>query len=72
MSAAVSQAQALAKGGNPKAVELADIFCRHARRRAEELFATTFNSDDVATYRLAQQVLAGDHAWIEEGMVREK
>jgi hypothetical protein len=51
------------------AVELADVFCRHARRRVEERFAAVFDNDDVATYRLAQSVLQGEHAWMERGMV---
>ena len=72
MSAAVSQAHALAKNGNAKAVELADVFCRHARQRVDDLFAKTFNPADVPTYRLAQEVMAGEFAWIEAGMVRPK
>ena len=43
---------------------------RHARRRVEERFAAVFDNDDVATYRVAQQVLAGRHAWLESGMVK--
>jgi alkylation response protein AidB-like acyl-CoA dehydrogenase len=51
-------------------VELADLFCRHARRRVEERFRAVFGNDDVATYRVAQQVLAGQHGWLESGMVK--
>lgn len=71
MSAAVSQAQALAIRGNGNAVELADVFCRHARRRVDNLFDNVFGPDDVATYNAAQRVLGGEFAWLEEGMVRE-
>ncbi len=71
MSAAISRAEALRKDGNADAVELADVFCRHASRRVETLFRATFGPDDVATYRTAQRVLKGDFAWLEEGMVRE-
>jgi hypothetical protein len=28
-----------------------------------------FDNDDVATYRLAQGVLRGEHGWLEGGMV---
>lgn len=70
MSAASSRAHQLAKAGNPNAVELADIFCRHARQRVNRLLAEVYGPDDVATYRTAQRVLAGDHAWVESGMVR--
>ena len=72
MSAAVSQANALARNGNAKAIELADVFCLHSRRRVDDLFSATFNADDVATYRLAQEVMAAEHTWLEEGMVRAK
>jgi hypothetical protein len=31
-----------------------------------------FDNDDVATYGLAQQVLRGEHAWMERGIVAER
>jgi len=49
--------------------ELADVFCRHARRRVERSFAELFHNDDVATYKLARGVLDGRYAWVEEGIV---
>ena len=55
MSAAASRADALAKQGDAQALELADVFCRHARRRVDHLFRDAFGKDDVATYRLAQK-----------------
>jgi alkylation response protein AidB-like acyl-CoA dehydrogenase len=73
MTAACSRAQAMVKGGGeagPRAVELADVFCRHARRRVEDRFKAVFDNDDVETYRVAQQVLRGEHGWLETGMVR--
>jgi hypothetical protein len=36
----------------------------------EERFAAIFDNDDRATYRVAQQVLRGEHGWLETGMVR--
>src|SRR3712207_5810759 len=51
------------------ATELADLFCKHARRRADDLFASLFSNDDDATYKLAQQVLEGKHEWREQGIV---
>ena len=72
MSAAISQADAMTKAGNAQATEVAAVFCRHARRRVDDLFRATFNPDDGATYRLAQEVMAAEHTWIEEGMVRGK
>jgi hypothetical protein len=77
MTAACSRAMAdrrtggQADGGEePGPVDLADLFCRHARRRVEEKFEAVFDNDDVATYRVAQQVLAGEHGWLESGMVK--
>jgi hypothetical protein len=51
-------------------LELADVFCRHSRRRVEDRFEAIFHNDDVETYRVAQQVLRGEHGWLEAGMVR--
>jgi len=51
------------------ATQLADLFCRQARRRADALFDEIFGNDDDASYRLAQDVLEGRHTWIEEGVV---
>jgi alkylation response protein AidB-like acyl-CoA dehydrogenase len=79
MTAACSRARAMAAdrwtggqadGSEPGPVDLADLFCRHARRRIEERFDAVFDNDDVATYRVAQQVLAGQHGWLESGMVK--
>ena len=73
MTAACSRAQAMATQGGEAgsgAVELADVFCRHARRRVEDRFRAVFENDDVETYRVAQQVLRGEHGWLEAGMVR--
>jgi len=47
------------------AFDLADVFCRQARRRVEERFDHLFDNDDVATYRAAQRVLAGEYRWLE-------
>ncbi|MGD9524008.1 MAG: acyl-CoA dehydrogenase family protein [Gemmatimonadales bacterium] len=65
MAAALSRARALA---TPEATELADIFCRHARTRVDTLFREAFGPDDEVTWRSAQRVAAGEHAWLEEGL----
>jgi alkylation response protein AidB-like acyl-CoA dehydrogenase len=52
-------------GRGNKPTEMADLFCKYARRRVEDRFARIFDNDDDATYRLAQDVLAGKHAWLE-------
>ncbi|MCZ2860700.1 acyl-CoA dehydrogenase family protein [Blastococcus sp. VKM Ac-2987] len=52
-----------------EAVELADLFCRQARRRADRLFAELWDNDDHDQYRAAQQVLSGRYAWFEEDVL---
>ncbi|HKU59763.1 MAG TPA: acyl-CoA dehydrogenase family protein [Gemmatimonadales bacterium] len=76
ITAACARAQAMRKKSGDgsaqegeSAVELADVFSRHARRRVEERFAAVFDNDDVATYGLAQEVLRGEHGWLEEGIL---
>ncbi|HEY7114268.1 MAG TPA: acyl-CoA dehydrogenase family protein [Thermoanaerobaculia bacterium] len=72
MSAAVSRAQQMRKARGAegaKAVELADSFCRTARRRIENLFRALRANDDVRNYRLARRVLDGEHVWLESGLV---
>jgi alkylation response protein AidB-like acyl-CoA dehydrogenase len=48
--------------------ELADLFCRQARRRADALFHALWANEDDAGYSTAMAVLDGRHAWIEEGV----
>ncbi|OMQ16259.1 acyl-CoA dehydrogenase [Modestobacter sp. VKM Ac-2676] len=52
-----------------EAAELADLFCRQARRRADRLFAELWDNDDRDQYRAAQQVLAGRYTWFEEDVL---
>jgi len=52
-----------------QATELADLFCRQARRRADALFAELWSNDDDRAYTLAQKVMDGRYAFIEEGIV---
>jgi len=69
MGAACARAQMLAARGEQGAIELADGFCRIARRRIRHLFAELFGPTDTRMYRIAQQVLKGEHRWLEEGIV---
>ncbi len=71
MSAACVRARRMVEEspGDHTPVELADLFCRHARRRVEERFDALFVNDDVATYRLAQRAMEGRYAWLEEGVL---
>jgi len=70
MAAACSRAQSmrLRRENGEKAVELADLFCRGARRRIETLFRALWRNDDQRGYRLARRVLAGEHQWLEGGL----
>src|SRR5438552_3499808 len=52
-----------------RAVQVADLFCRQARARVRAKFQGLWRNDDVPTYRVAQEVLAGEHRWLERGMV---
>ena len=52
-----------------EAVELAELFCLQARRRAEGLFHALWFNDDDEGYDAALAVLEGRHTWIEEGLV---
>jgi len=72
ISAACSRAQAMIQRdpANRGPVELADLFSRQARRRIEDRFAAVFDNDDVAAYAVAQQVIQGQPAWLEQGMAR--
>ena len=51
---------------------MANLFSRHARRRVEERFTAVFDNEDVRTYQVAQQVLKGEHGWLETGMVKDE
>jgi alkylation response protein AidB-like acyl-CoA dehydrogenase len=67
-----ARAQALRAAGAPDAAgatDMADLFCRQARRRAEERFAVLFHNDDARAYRLAQAILRDEHVWLEQGIV---
>jgi alkylation response protein AidB-like acyl-CoA dehydrogenase len=70
MAASIGRARALAAQRRPEAeqaLELADVFCRMARRRVRRLFQELWSNDDVARYRLALDVLKGRHEWLESG-----
>jgi hypothetical protein len=69
MAAAVSRAATMARARAPEApeaVELADLFCRNARRRIAARFRAVWRNDDAAKYRVARRVLEGRHRWLEE------
>jgi alkylation response protein AidB-like acyl-CoA dehydrogenase len=53
----------------PEAQELADLFCRQARRRVTALFGELWSNDDQRNYRAAQKVLEGGYGWLEAGIL---
>jgi hypothetical protein len=72
MAATCSRAAALLRrdpDAGRRAVRLADVFCRQARARVRHTFKAVWTNADVPTYRVAQEVLAGEHRWLEAGMV---
>ena len=69
MTAACVRAQMLARHGNREATELADLFCLEARQRIAVNFHRFYGKNDAAIYQVSQHVLAGAHAWLEEGIV---
>ncbi len=75
MAATCARAQLLLKE-NPDAgkhaVQLADLFCRQARGRVQSKFGGLWRNEDVHTYKAAQDVLKGEHLWLEQGMVDVK
>jgi alkylation response protein AidB-like acyl-CoA dehydrogenase len=56
----------------PTAQQLADTFCRLARRRIEQRFDDVFDNDDVNVYKTAQRVMADDLLWLEFEVPRTK
>lgn len=66
MSAAVVRAKML---DTTEAQELADLFCRQARRRIDQAFHDLWHNDDSDEYAAALQVLEGRYAFMEEGIM---
>jgi hypothetical protein len=72
MSAAAAYADTLAREQperRAEAYELAELFCRQAKRRAETLFAELWDNDDDENRAAAVQVLEGRYRWLEDGIV---
>ena len=69
MTAACVRANMLKKKGQPEAEALADLFCRAAEQRVDRLFDNFYGRYDAEMYRISQQVLRGEHAWLETGII---
>ncbi|MGH7348895.1 MAG: acyl-CoA dehydrogenase family protein, partial [Candidatus Rokuibacteriota bacterium] len=72
MAAAVTHAAQLADGRYPdaeRARDLADLFCRQARRKVRRLFDDLWRNDDALKNRLAASVMTDQHTWLERGIL---
>jgi alkylation response protein AidB-like acyl-CoA dehydrogenase len=70
MSCACVRAHSMRGGPHGKeAQRLADVFCRRSRLRIRQLFAELRRNADDSTYKLAQGVLKGDYAFLEDGAI---
>jgi hypothetical protein len=47
------------------AADLADLFCRGARRKIAAKFGAISSNDDVSKYAAARRLLDGKYAWLE-------
>jgi alkylation response protein AidB-like acyl-CoA dehydrogenase len=71
MAAACSRARLLMRqdpATGRRAVELANLFCLQARGRVKMKFSNLWRNEDVPAYRVAQDVLKGEHRWLEDGV----
>jgi alkylation response protein AidB-like acyl-CoA dehydrogenase len=70
MSATCVRARAEAGGPDGAAGrELADVFCRQARLRAEALFDALWDNTDAVDVAAARRVVDGRYAFVEEGVL---
>ncbi|MGW6459511.1 acyl-CoA dehydrogenase family protein [Streptomyces sp. NPDC055078] len=71
MSAACVRAELLRTSGEHgrEAYQLADVFCRQARIRVEELFDRLWSNTDDIDRKVVDGVLSGTYTWLEEGVV---
>jgi alkylation response protein AidB-like acyl-CoA dehydrogenase len=69
IAATCSRARAEAQTGNTSAIALADVFCREARLRVDDLFSRLYGPTDDRVYKLSQQVLKGEYAWLESAIM---
>ncbi|MFJ3949707.1 acyl-CoA dehydrogenase family protein [Streptomyces libani] len=71
MSAACVRAEYLRETDDHgrEAQQLADVFCRQARIRVEELFGRLWTNTDELDRKVVSGVLDGSYAWLEEGII---
>ncbi|MEU8912475.1 acyl-CoA dehydrogenase family protein [Streptomyces nigrescens] len=71
MSAACVRAEYLRETDDHgrEAQQLADVFCRQARIRVEELFGRLWTNTDELDRKVVSGVLDGSYTWLEEGII---
>jgi alkylation response protein AidB-like acyl-CoA dehydrogenase len=71
ISATCSRAQSLLDAGQPveEILSLTNYFCRSAKMRIRDHFAGVSGNADQSGYQLTQELLAGRHAELREGIV---
>ena len=82
MSASCVRAELLRKQAHERAIddggdttqgqaayELADLFCRQARLRVDELFGRLWNNTDDADCRAVRHVMNSRYTWLEDGII---
>ncbi len=67
MVAVITRAKQQFDAGNRNAMNLADIFCRQARRRIAAHFYALWHNEDRLRYKLGRQVLDKQFTWLEHG-----
>jgi hypothetical protein len=68
MAATITRAEAMRRSGvnGEQAIELADLFCRGAKRKVKRLLQDLWRNDDALKYRVAMNVLKGKHLFMED------
>ena len=74
ISASCSYAQYLLDQGKPRdeILSVVNYFCRSSRFRIDNQFAGTRRNADKRGYQLTQELLAGKHSMLREGIVRQQ
>lgn len=71
MIAACSKAASVPKNDDSRedAEQMADLYCRMARRRINQYFRAIGNNEDQATLSVSRRLLEGNLKWMETGIV---
>jgi len=70
MAATISRARQMVDDRDPdaeRALELADLFCRTARRKVRRLFRDLWANEDIRKNGVAASVMQGEQVWLERG-----